>query len=387
MKYILKISLFMILSAIIFIACEKPQELHPAPYPEEGFYITGKSIYIDTMTMNAKLDKGITLNAQDEKQYRDSLYVKFLFVSSVDNGFAVKEQVGAETITWGLEGSWAETKAGVYSGNVTKEGVNFTAPEDGYYFFAIDLITAKAYLFKLTDWYIVGDAVVGTPNTMTLTTANKDSAQWKGSGITLKTGKFHYRFYSDDKFAIDGDSVFLVTYIGDATSAPVIGGSDIEIIADQDTFTFCLKHNILTGFSGSTTLPPYDPRTHTYSLIGSAFYTDNDPNNPATAWNVDFDLTFDATSSDTTAGIYKFVYNNMYFIGGGEFKLRVDHDWNGQEMGYNDVDEITGDVSNISNAGGQYGNFKVANDAIYNVTFTYDVTQNKKSVDFTVASK
>ncbi len=387
MKNLLKISFLILLLTNLLFSCKKPQELHPAPYPEEGFYISGSSIYIDTMTMNASMDKGLTINTEGDKNYRDSLYVKFLFVSSSGNGFAVKEQVGAETITWGFGGSWSETKAGVYSADVVKEGVNFTAPEDGYYFFAIDLITAKAYLFPITKWYLTGDAVVGTPNSLDLSKADKDSATWSGEGITIKSGNLRYRFYSDDTYNIDGDSVFLVTYLGDAVNSPVLGGNEINIVADQDTFSFTLKHNVLSGFSANSTLPPYDPRTHTYSLIGSAFYTDNNPDNPATAWNVDFDLTFDATNSDTTAGIYKFVYNNMYFISGGEFKLRVDHDWNGLEMGYNDVDEITGDVANISNAGGQYGNFKVANDAIYNVTFTYDVTNNKKSIDFSAVSK
>ena len=101
MKNLLKISFLILLLTNLLFSCKKPQELHPAPYPEEGFYISGSSIYIDTMTMNASMDKGLTINTEGDKNYRDSLYVKFLFVSSSGNGFAVK---GLHRRTWTIEG-------------------------------------------------------------------------------------------------------------------------------------------------------------------------------------------------------------------------------------------------------------------------------------------
>ena len=368
-------------------ACKEPQKIHPAPYPEEGVYITGSSIKTDSISLDARMSKAIVVDADGDQIYRDSLFSVFMYVTTSGNGFVVNEQVGNETLNFGIDGSWTESKAGVMTATVKQDGSNFTVPDDGFYFFAIDLITMKAYLFNMNTLTFDGDAVAGNKKTVTLQNGTVDSATWAGNGIEIKTGSLKILFYTADKYDLPDDTVSLVTYLGDAVTAPVYGGKEIEIVADQDTFSFNFKYVFGKGFSGSTTLPPYDPRTHTWSLIGDAFYTDNDPNGSPTAWNVDFDLTFDASVSDTANGIYKFVINGQYFIGGKTFKIRADHDWIGLEMGYPDVDGITGDVNNFTDDGTNYHNFKVLNDAQYDVTFTYDAVKNKKYVDFTATQK
>ena len=374
---------------ILFLnACKEPQKIHPAPYPEEGVYITGTSIKTDSMTLDAKMSKAIVVEADGSQIYRDSLFCTFMYVTTSGNGFTVNEQVGDQTLNFGIDGSWTQDDAGVMTATVKQDGSNFTVPEDGFYFFVIDLLAMKAYLFNMNTLTFDGDAVVGNTKTVTLQNGTVDSAMWAGSGIELKTGTLKIMFYSADKYDLPDDTVSLLTYLGDAVTSPTYGGKPIEIVADQDTFSFSFKYVFDEGFSGTTTLPPYDPRTHIWSLVGDAFYIDNDPSGSPAGWEDDFDLAFDGSISDTTNGIYKFVIHGQYFIGGKMFKIRADHDWNGLEMGYSDVDGITGDANNFVDAGqNNYHNFKVLSDAQYDVTFTYDAAKNKKYIDFTATQK
>ncbi len=120
-----------------------------------------------------------------------------------------------------------------------------------------------------------------------------------------------------------------------------------------------------------------DPSQHTYSFIGSAFYVDNTVGNDTTSWGTDFDMTYQGQDND---GNFVFTYSGLNFIGGGEFKIRQDHDW-GTNWGWGI--NITGDTGNFEDPGN--GNIKVINDAKYDVTFTMDADFNVVSLDFTAA--
>ncbi len=132
---------------------------------------------------------------------------------------------------------------------------------------------------------------------------------------------------------------------------------------------------------GDYTPPADDPSNHTYSLIGSAFYINNDPAQGADSnWKNDIDLTYDSQDAN---GNYVFKAAGINFIGGGEFKIRVDHDW-GVNYGYSDM-QITGDgASNMSDNG---GNIKVGTDAKYDVTFSIDGDFANRKLDLANSSK
>ena len=385
MKNILKLSIIILGISMFLFSCQKAQQIHPAPYPEAGVYISGSAIYLDSLNLDGILEKGKILNSNDEVVSRDSLYQKFMFITATGD-FAVSQQVGTETIVYGLSGSWTEEETGVWSADITEGGTNYTVTEDGFYYFVIDLNLSKAFLFKIDSWYLSGSAVVADDAKIDIISADNLDAEWSGDDIEIKTGDMKFRFYPADSYNIDGDTIDIVTYLGGAFPQPEFGGSDFSTYVDNDFFSFTISYNFLTQFTSTNTMPPYDPRVHTYGLIGSAFHQDNDPLNPATAWDVDFVMDFDETS-DTLNGKYSFVYEEMYFIAGGEFKIRLDGIWDNGEMGYTGVDYITGDVNNITNAGGQYGNFKITADALYNVTFTFDVSTFKKTIDFSIVTK
>ncbi len=386
MKNIFKITILIALLGLVINGCTKIQTIHPAPLPEEGMYLVGSSVKTDTMVLEALLSKTQVETASGHKYSRDSLYYKFFYATAAGDGFSIKEQVGDKTISWGMDGSYDTPEKNVYIAKLSKEGKNFAVPEEGTYLFAIDLVNMKAYLFKINQWQLKGKAIHNIAP-LTVVDSSKDSTSWANEKVAVSTGTFVYQFYKSKVYLFEGDTVGLPMYLGSSVTAPEYAGDPISVVADLNNFSFKLKYDFLNGFSATTSLPPYDPRTHVWSLIGDAFYQKNDPNNSPTAWDVDFDFKFDAAISDTLNGIYKFVIKGQYFIGGKEFKIRADHEWAGLEMGYNDVNGITGDVSNISNAGGQYGNFKVGSDAQYDVTFTYDAIRNKKYIDFTKTQK
>lgn len=393
MKNILKYTLLTVGLALFFVSCEKSQTIYPSQIPEEGVYISGSGIFMDSICLAGLMDVGKILTWEDEVVTRDSLYQKFMFVRSSGN-FIVSQQVGDQTVPYGLSGSWTEEEAGVWSADIVENGTNFTVTEDGFYFFAIDFNTSKVFLFKVDSWYLIGDAVLTSNATINIAEGDVENATWTGSDIEIQKGELHFCFYPEETYPIFADTVMMVTYLGGAFPEPEFGGATFTAYLDEsDTFSFSLNYNFINQFTSTNTMPPYDPRVNIYSLIGSAFHQQNDPNNAATAWDVDFDLIFDE-NSDTLNGIYNFRFidentgsDEMYFIGGQEFKIRLNHDWGGGEMGYAGLDFITGDATNLSNAGGQYGNFKVGGDAVYKVTFTFNTNTYKKTLDVTSVQK
>ncbi len=128
-------------------------------------------------------------------------------------------------------------------------------------------------------------------------------------------------------------------------------------------------------------VPPVqdNPSLHTISLIGAAFYQNNDPNNAATNWDEDFDLSYQGQDDN---GNYVFTVSGIHFIGGNEFKFRMDHDWN-KSWGWGI--NITGDTQNFEDPGN--GNIKVVNDATYDVKFVLDDSYSVVEANFTASAK
>ncbi len=373
--------------AISFTFCEKPKELYYQPMPEEGFYLVGEAIGIDSVNLESLLKSTSVLNADSLQVPREGFYSMFIFISSSNQGFSVKQQSGDQLFNWGGSLALVEGETNVWKASLIKEGANLTVDADGLYYLAIDMNLSELFLFKIDSWILDGSSVVNSGTNLPQTSTTPDSTVWFNDEVSLQTGYLKLKFHQFDLYSISGDSVNIMTYIGKNLSVPVYGGDSVKLMFDEiSNYQIKIKYDKVAGYSGKNNLPPYDPRIHTYSLIGSAFYQDNDPNNPPTAWNVDFWLDFD-TNSDTLNGIYNFKYNAMNFISGGEFKIRLDGIWNNGEFGYKQVNYITGDVENITDAGGNYGNFKVVNDAVYDVTFTFDAVTFETTVDFSPLKK
>ncbi len=387
MKNILKLSIIIFGLGLIFSSCEKPQEIYDQPMPEAGVYISGSAIYLDSINLDGLMDLG-KIEKSGEIETRDSLYQKFMYITA-SGDFTVNQQIEIETIAYGLSGDWTEEETGIWSANIAEGGSKFKVAEDGFYLFTIDLNLSIAYLFKVENWYLTGDAVVTEDAKIELITSDKSGCTWEGTGIEILSGSSSsnmiFSFYNEKTYSISGDSINIVTYLGGAFPEPEFGGENFVTYIDQDdnTFDFTMSYNFLTQFESTNTMPAYNPRVHTYGLIGDAFYQDNNPDNAATAWDIDFNLAFDE-NSDTLNGIHNFVYPEMYFIGDKEFKIRLDEMWDNGEMGYSGVDNVTGDIANIISAGGQYGNFKTVGDAQYNVTFTFNTETYKTTIDFSL---
>lgn len=383
MKKILKYTLFAFGFALLFASCEKTQTIYPANIPEEGIYIFGSSIFTDSVNLNGVMDAGSVLDNDGNIVKRDSMFQKFMFVKA-SGDFSVGQQIGDELVTYGLSGSWSEDDVNVWSGDVIENGTNFTAPDDGFYMFIIDLNLSKAFLFKVSDWYLVSDRFLSDNPVMTLVSAGDTGAVWRADNQMMSQGKgdLSFRFYSQDTYNLT-DSIQFVTTLAGAYNKLTFGGPALKVEFPEDvTCFFQLSYNVETGFSFKDNMPIIDPRGHVYSMIGDAFFIDNDPNGTPTAWNIDFDLVFD-TASDTLNNVYEFKLNGIYFRENREFKIRLDHIWDNGEMGYSGVDVITGDPSNILNAGGQYGNFKTIAEKKYDITLIFDAKNRIRTLDLT----
>ncbi len=166
-----------------------------------------------------------------------------------------------------------------------------------------------------------------------------------------------------------------------------ISGTDNFVSGSDKIYNIKFDYNGLE-FAATVTFtylqdytPPADnPSNHTYSLIGSAFYINNDTTQSATNWDVDFDMTYQGVNNN----VYTFTYAGLYFIGGGEFKIRVDHDW-GTNYGYNELTFSGDGAANINDPGNS--NVGVTNDAQYDVTFSIDGDFANPTLDLTTTVK
>jgi len=387
MKKITYFLLFSLFAILTFTSCEKQQEIYNQPMLEEGFYLVGKAVGSDSASITNLMNPSSIINAADESVAREGFYSMFVYMTAASEGFSVFQQEGPELFSWGGTLALVEGETSVWNASLSKGASNMTVAEDGFYFLAIDIDLLQVYLFKINNWYPEGTALVNNEDLLPLVNSSVDSINWEVFDIDIQQGKLRMRFYPEDYFSISGDSIKIMTYIGGSFTGYTYGGDYAEAVLEEPgVYDFSIKYDKVNGFTGKTDLPPYDPRVHDYSLIGDAFYVDNDPNNPPTAWNVDFDLVFDPTS-DTLNGIYEFKIDGMNFRANREFKIRLDQIWENGEMGYPQVNYITGDAGNIVNAGGQYGNFKTIAAAVYDVTFIYNVKTNKKTVDFKKTTK
>lgn len=395
MKKIINLSLIVIAIGLFFSSCDKTQEIYPSTIPEEGFYIAGSAIYMDSLKLDGLMETGKIQDWEGEWVERDSMFVKFMYVTA-SGDFAVKQQIEAEAVTFGIEGEWTEEEEGVvWSAKIAKGGNNFSVATDGFYAFIIDLRLEKALLFKIESWNFFGDALVDNDYVIEQVSADKQSAKWAINDVTVTSGEMLFRFYSKNRYPIYEDeaidsTMYVPTFLGGAFPKPEYGGARFTTFAEEALYNFELTYDFVEGFASTNTMPPYDPRVNTYSLIGDAFYQGNDPANAATAWDVDFNMDFDEASSDIENGIYNFKYNGLYFIADSEFKIRLNGEWDppaGGNYGYSQVDKVTGDVANIIDAGGDYGNFQTINDAQYDVTFTFDANTYEMAIDFTATQK
>ena len=66
MKNILKFSIIIFGLMSILWSCEKAQTIHHSSIPEEGVYIYGSAIYLDSIHLDDQMDAGVILNSAGE---------------------------------------------------------------------------------------------------------------------------------------------------------------------------------------------------------------------------------------------------------------------------------------------------------------------------------
>ncbi len=192
-------------------------------------------------------------------------------------------------------------------------------------------------------------------------------------------GEFKFRLnhswdrnWGYEDVTLQGDVDSIVNAAGKGNNFKSTANAEYKVVFAYDgrAYTATVTFTYKGGFTPPT---PPTPDYHTISFIGSAFYVNNDTTQAQTNWDSDLDMTYNGQDAN---GNYQFVYNGLHFIGGGEFKLRKDHDW-GTNWGMGNT-TVTGDgASNISGT----DNFVVGSDATYNCTFTIDANYGNATLD------
>ncbi len=361
---------------------------------EDGIYVVGPSIAFDEMKLDGQMLDGYVPGDNFSAQPKEDLYYKFLYVKAGD-GFVIKEQAGANTIVYGLNGSWNKTEGdSIYVGSVAENGSNYTVASDGLYLLMFDKASLNVALMKINRIGLIGSAVGSWSDDKFMTQQSLDltSGKWTYND-TLFAGEYKFRFNQMWDYPLtdaNGDTVltFFMNIAGSLDNL-LPGGGDpngpANLTIDQNgIYSVTLNWDIAKGFSATVEKTGdifIDYSNVVISMIGSAFYTDNDPvNGTQTNWDVDMDMT--GPTVDDVNHTYTYTYNGIYMIGGGEFKFRKDHDW-GTNWGMGNI-TLQGDAA--SNFSGS-DNIVVGSDGQYDVTFVFDGLSGDVTVTINASTK
>ncbi len=393
MKKLFKVLGLLAIFAVALTACKKQQ---PAPVNlvEDGFYVVGKSIAVDSMKLEGQMDPGYIEKQCCQATLRDSMYQKYMYITVDGGGFIVKQQSGAKTIVWGMNGDWQQIRHDtVMEANIKVGGSNFTVPKDGFYLFVLDLPTMKAYLLRVEKWSVIGDATAGgwshdENQEMSVVNISKTEGTWEIKNIGLEKGSIKFRFnhwwtyYDANSNAENNGEPKFFTNLGapDQNGYLTPGGPNISV-SQSGMYDITLKYEFGKGFTYQlqrTGDYVVDYSQDSLKVRGSGVGQITQTDTVWTDWGTGLNMTY----SGVEGTVYKFVINNLVLTNGAVFKfydLQKDKWW-----GYGDV-TVKGDVDSIEGVDDGFGglNFKSDANKIYNVEFDVDGLSGDVTVTFT----
>ena len=399
MKTIFKTLGLLLAIVLVFSACHKKPQ-NPPVLVEDGFYVVGGSVANDSMALTGEMQPGYVEGDGFKPVLRDGMFQKYFYATANGGGFVVKQQSGQNTIQWGMSGDWnVVRKDSVFNCSIKKNGGNFTVPSDGFYLFVIDTNLLKAYLLKVYDWRVIGDATDGgwsndENQKLTQIKLTKDEAQWKAENINLiKNGNIKFRFNgwwtyydADTSAANNGDPKFFTNLGGDLSQLSP-GGANILIDSSavytiELDFTLGAQTGFVATLTPTGTLQFNDISTDTVSIVGGGLgqFVKGDTVWTAT-WDVDAGLMMTYQTTDDAHNEI-FVADSVILTKGAAFKFVLGHTWD-HSWGYDKV-SITGDVDSITGVDDGYGgkNFSSTGSGIYKVTFKYNGYTRAVTIDF-----
>lgn len=400
MKAIFKaLGLFLVI-VLVFSACRRNNNNNneQPPLVEDGFYVVGSGVANDSMVLSAQMQPGYVEGEGFRPVLREGMYQKYFYAHAGDQAFIVKQQAGANRITWGIDGDWTVVRPdSVFKCNIKKNGGYFSVPSDGFYLFVIDTNLMRAYLLKVYYWGVIGNGTNGgwsddSQQKMDVVSMSDTNAVWKIENLTMFPGEFKFRFnswwtyyYADTNAEANGDPKFFTNLGGDLTRLTPGGGN---ISVDQSgKYTVELDFSLGSdfGFSATTTRTGDaefdDISLDTLSIVGSGVgHFENGDTVWVNDWDLHGGLDLEYTTTDNNEEI--FVIDSVVLTNGALFKFVLNHSWD-RSWGYNNV-TVTGDVDSITGVDDGYGgvNFQSTANRIYKITFKYNGYTRNVEVNF-----
>ncbi len=389
MKRLLGFLSLLLVFAMVFTACKNktPQGTHHLV--EDGYYLVGGSAPVDSMILKNMLEQGYVEGEGFKPQAMDGLFQKYVYLTANGGGFVIKQQAGAQTIVWGIDGNWTQVRGDtVMKASIKKDGGNFTVPADGLYLVVAYFPGNKLYMLRVDNWDVIGDATDGgwgddSKQVMTAVKVDKDGGQWQIQNLALRPANFKFRFnhwwtyyFADTAAEANGDPKFF-TNLGGSLDELTPGGANIKV-DNPGIYTVTLNYTYGGKFTATMDktgdLNPDDISGDTISIIGSGIgYMSNGQAVMLASWSQDYDFTYTGQSNY----VYTFVGDSIVLTENAEFKLRKNHKW---DINWGAGNTTTaGDNQDISGT----DNFVSSSNKIYKMQFDYNGLSFAATLTFT----
>lgn len=391
MKNLLKVLSLLAFAALVVVSCKKKEEPNPPVTVEDGYYVVGPQLYLDTLKKAALMEEGLIDQFPDPSVKREGLFVKTVYVDvTKQGGFYIKQVAGGKITKWG--GQLEVVDTGIFwRGTLTKD-VPITLAESGYYMVLVDKQTNKFGVVKVVPG-VCGNMAesnwgVNLPMQLVQNESDNSKATWIIEGVELKAGR-EFKFRLNNIWNVELDPSFsrVQTNLGlnhiNNTTNLLYGGNNIKAgsdpISDYGIYTVKLMWTYDGGYSAVYTktgdVQLTDWTNTKIELVGSGIAADNPGAIQDNIWNWNVYLyAMGGTEPGlpyevTTAKVYKWKWTNVHLLANQGFKVRA-HEENAFDAGYSIVD-TQNSTPNVINEGG-FGNIAVTEEGNYDLYLEID---------------
>ena len=365
---------FAMVAMVTLVSCSDDPEPDPEPTVSNGYYIQGGGTALSELISNGKMS--VAKNEVNQENL-SSLLELYISVSAGTEGFNIVQVISGEETILGPGSDFAEVAGddldgdeptlGLWRGSYVASETVFTVSEDGLYHVVIDNSTELIVIAKV-EWGLIGAA---TPNGWSGSTQlgapafDLNSMEFSSTNVVMTAGEFKYR-YSNGWKVILTDEIKVNTNFGGSVAALEAGGANINN-EEAGVFTATVKWELGTGTTATLTktgdTPPPDYSDHNLGFIGDAVWTAADT---AFGWGATYEKITPAVDGTN----YTWSWSGVDVRNTGSFKIRQGDDWNGLNLGYNDVTLAGTSADNFEST--DDGNFKPVADGVFEFVLTVD---------------
>jgi hypothetical protein len=368
--------LLMLTTAAMFTltSCDKEDDPDPGPSLTNGYYLQGAATALTELTSDGKMS--VAKNEVNQENL-SSLLEMYIAIKAGSEGFNIVQVISGEETVLGPGSDFAEVSAedldgeepreGLWKGSYTDSENSFTVPEDGLYHVVIDNSLEMVAIARV-KWGLIGAATPGgwsgsTP--LGEPAFDLNSMEFSSTELMMNTGEFKYRYSNGWKIVLS-DEIKVNTNFGGAVDNLDAGGANITM-DNPGVYTATLKWELSENATatltrtGAAPLPVYSD--YEVGLIGDGIWIAEADS--ANGWGSTYGKVL-PTVDDTN---YAWSWTDVEVRTSGAFKIRQGDNWDGLNLGYNDVTVAGSSASNFSEDG---GNFKAAVDGTFDFVLSID---------------